>query len=112
YGADVFTRLKSFQQIRAEEYALARRRQAELKRELERFFANIDLLITPTTPVFAPRMGGDAVAMAQHLTAFTAPFDVTGAPAISIPCGFTSQGLPIGLQIVGRAWDEARVLQA
>lgn len=112
YGADVLARLSSFQQIPAQEYALARRRQAELKRELEHFFTDIDLLLTPTTPVSAPHMGGDAVTMAQHLTAFTAPFDVTGAPAISIPCGFTSQGLPIGLQIIGRAWNEASVLQA
>lgn len=111
YGADVYTRLKSFQTIRADEYARARRRQAELTRELDSFFNDIDFFITPTTRIVAPRIGGDAVGLAQNLTAFTAPFDVTGVPAISVPCGFTHDGLPIGLQIVGRAWDEARVLQ-
>ena len=112
YGADVYTRLKSFQTIRADEYALAKRQQAELTRALDFFFDDIDFFITPTTRIPAPRIGGDAVNLAQDLTAFTAPFDVTGVPAISIPCGFTREGLPIGLQIVGRAWDEARVLQA
>ena len=117
YGADVYTRLKSFQTIRADEYALAKRRQAELTRALDLFFDDIDFFITPTTRIPAPRIGGDVVSpsetinLAQHLTAFTAPFDVTGVPAISIPCGFTRDGLPIGLQIVGRAWNEARILQ-
>lgn len=111
YGADVYTRLKSFQTIRADEYARARRRQAELTRALDLFFDDVDFLVTPATRVPAPRIGGDAVALAGHLTAFTAPFDVTGVPAISVPCGFTRDGLPVGLQIVGRAWDEARILQ-
>jgi aspartyl-tRNA(Asn)/glutamyl-tRNA(Gln) amidotransferase subunit A len=111
YGRDVFTRLKSFQSIRADEYAVARRRQAQLRRKLEQYFAGVDFFITPTTRVSAPRIGSDALALAHNLTAFTAPFDVTGVPALSVPCGFTSGGLPIGLQIVGPPWAEARVLQ-
>lgn len=111
YGADVLTRLQTVQKIRADEYALARRRQAELRMELEHFFGGIDFIITPTTAIPAPRIGSDAVSLAQQLTSFTAPFDVTGFPAISVPCGFNSEGLPIGLQIVGHAWDEDRLLQ-
>lgn len=111
YGTDVLTRLKSFQQIRADDYALARRAQAQLRRTLELYFADVDFVITPTTRVSAPRMGSDALALAQNLTAFTAPFDVTGVPALSVPCGFTPGGLPIGLQIVGPPWADARVLQ-
>ena len=111
YGADVYTRLKSFKSIRADEYARARRRQAELTRAMALFFDDVDFFITPTTRIVAPRIGGDAVSLAAHLTAFTAPFDATGVPALSLPCGFTRDGLPIGLQIVGRAWDEARILQ-
>lgn len=112
YGEDVYSRLKSYQSIRADEYARARRRQIELVREIDRFFGDIDFFITPTTRIAAPLIGSDPVSLAHHLTAFTAPFDVTGSPAISIPCGFTHDGLPIGLQIVGRAWHEARILQA
>lgn len=111
YGADVYTRLKSFQSIRADEYARARRRQAELVRQLDRLFDDVDFFITPTTRITAPAIGGDAVSLAQDLTAFTAPFDATGVPALSLPCGFTRGGLPIGLQIVGRAWRESLVLQ-
>lgn len=111
YGGDVYSRLKSYQSIRADEYAQARRRQTELVREMDRFFGDLDFFITPTTRIAAPPIGSDPVSLAHHLTAFTAPFDVTGSPAISIPCGFTHDGLPIGLQIVGRAWDEAGVLR-
>jgi len=46
------------------------------------------------------------------LTRFTAPFNLTGLPALTVPCGFTKEGLPIGLQIISRAWNEAGVLRA
>ena len=67
----------------------------------------------PTTPIAAPTIAGnDAVEQAGRLTRFTAPFNLAGLPALSIPCGFTSEGLPIGLQIVARAWGDAKVLNA
>jgi aspartyl-tRNA(Asn)/glutamyl-tRNA(Gln) amidotransferase subunit A len=67
----------------------------------------------PTTPITAPLIeGADAIAQARQLTRFTAPFNLTGLPALSIPCGFDSKGLPIGLQLVSGAWKEASVLRA
>ncbi|HET9590388.1 MAG TPA: amidase family protein, partial [Anaerolineales bacterium] len=54
--------------------------------------------------------GHDAVEQAGRLTRFTAPFNLGGLPALSLPSGFTKEGLPIGLQIVGRAWTDAKVL--
>jgi len=67
----------------------------------------------PSTPIAAPTIEGiDAVEQAGRLTRFTAPFNLAGLPALSIPCGFTSEGLPIGLQIVSRAWGDAKVLNA
>lgn len=113
FGEDVRQRLQTGAAYSSTEYALARRTQVEMRRELEHFFADYDILLTPTTSIPAPPVEGtDAVEQARRLTRFTAPFNLTGLPALSLPCGFTSGGLPIGLQIIGRAWGEARVLQA
>ena len=77
------------------------------------FFERYDFLLLPTTPITAPLIeGSDAVEQARRLTRFTAPFNLTGLPAISVPCGFSKEGLPIGLQIVAKAWNEAGVLRA
>jgi aspartyl-tRNA(Asn)/glutamyl-tRNA(Gln) amidotransferase subunit A len=80
---------------------------------------NVDFLVTPTAPTAATAMEGDLVtgegADPELLAAvinFTGPFDLTGFPAISIPCGFTAGGLPVGLQLVARPWEEAPMLAA
>ena len=112
YGQDVVKRLQEGEHISMAEYASARRHQTELVCAFDEWFADVDLLVVPTTRVAAPQMGANAVAMAQHLTAFTAPFNVTGFPALSLPCGFTDDGLPIGLQIIGPRWREDLILRA
>jgi aspartyl-tRNA(Asn)/glutamyl-tRNA(Gln) amidotransferase subunit A len=113
FGADVLSRLRRGGSYTAGEYVDARRLQSVLKRELATWFQECGLLLLPTTPIAAPvRDGLDAVEAARVLTRFTAPFNLTGLPAISLPCGFTRDGLPIGLQIVGPAWSEARLLRA
>jgi aspartyl-tRNA(Asn)/glutamyl-tRNA(Gln) amidotransferase subunit A len=76
------------------------------------------VIVSPTLPTFSPRVGdvwvqsGD---LREHVIdaflRFNIPYDLTGLPAISIPCGFTSTGLPIGLQIAGKAFDETTVLR-
>ncbi|HNA89989.1 MAG TPA: amidase family protein, partial [Anaerolineales bacterium] len=94
------------------EYALARRTQAEVRRRCELLFEDYDVLIIPTTPIAAPVLEGEnAVERARQLTRLTAPFNLTGLPALSVPCGFTSEGLPIGMQIISRAWNESGVLR-
>jgi aspartyl-tRNA(Asn)/glutamyl-tRNA(Gln) amidotransferase subunit A len=55
--------------------------------------------------------GEDAIERARMLTRFTAPFNLSGLPALSLPCGFTRAGLPIGLQVVARVWDESTALR-
>jgi len=80
---------------------------------------DVDFLVTPTAPTAATPMEGDLVtgegADPELLAAvinFTGPFDLTGFPAVSIPCGFTGGGLPVGLQLVARPWQEAPLLAA
>jgi aspartyl-tRNA(Asn)/glutamyl-tRNA(Gln) amidotransferase subunit A len=80
---------------------------------------SVDVLVTPTTPIAAPRIGEDVVRVAgadepvlAAMIRCTAPFNATHLPALSLPCGFTRAGLPIGLQIAGRPFDEATVLRA
>ena len=113
FGEDVRRRLLDGAKTTSTEYALARRAQAEMKKRFELFFESYDLLLLPTTPIPAPTIAGhDAVEQAARLTRFTAPFNLTGLPALSLPCGFTQSGLPIGLQIVSRAWGDAKTLNA
>ena len=113
FGEDIRQRLEDGAKTTSTEYILARRTQAKVRKRCEHFFETYDLLILPTTPITAPPIEGlNAVEQAGRLTRFTAPFNLTGLPALSIPCGFTKDGLPIGLQIVSRAWADAKVLNA
>jgi len=113
FGKDVLQRLQSGAAYSAVEYALARHQQALWRHRLERLFEGVDVLLTPTTPIVAPFIEGpDAVEQARILTRFTSPFNLAGLPALSVPCGFSQEGLPIGLQLVARPWAEAKVLQA
>ena len=79
---------------------------------------DVDLILTPTTPLPAlprkdDRPAGERDAdSARKLTRNTSPFNLTGLPAISVPCGFTKTGLPIGLQLASGPWREALVLRA
>lgn len=116
FGADVLARLRRGAAYGATDYADARRRQTILRYTFSSWFVEhggrFDAVILPTTPCAAPRIEGlDAVALAPVLTRLTAPFNFTGLPALSLPCGVTQGGLPIGLQIVGAPWAERRVLR-
>lgn len=113
FGADVRQRLESGRALSSTEYSLARRTQVEVQRRSADFFSRYDILLLPTTPIPAPAIEGeDAIQRARLLTRFTAPFNLSGLPALSMPCGFTQEGLPVGLQIVSGAWQEAKALQA
>lgn len=113
FGADVLKRLQTGAAYTSTEYSLARRMQTILRCKFQEFFNEYDLLLTPTTPITAPLRGSaDAVDRARLLTRFTAPFNLTGLPALSVPCGWSREKMPIGLQIVGKPWAEKKVLLA
>ena len=113
FGADVLSRLLWARDLPATAYSLALRRRSEIRRDIVALFDRYDVLATPATAIAAPLAdaGADAVAEAARLTATTSPFNLTGLPAISVPCGSTAAGLPVGLQIAGGPWREATVLR-
>src|SRR5690348_16412963 len=80
--------------------------------------SNVDAVLAPVTPVPAPTIAEsdvgnspNAEAVIQRLTRFTRPINYLGLPSLSIPAGFTRGGLPIGMQLVGRSFDEATLLR-
>jgi aspartyl-tRNA(Asn)/glutamyl-tRNA(Gln) amidotransferase subunit A len=117
YQAETLRRLRAGESISAADYIQRRRELDEARRSIRNAFASVDLLITPTMPIPAPaiadlRANPDALRPAElKLLRNTRPFNVWGLPAISVPCGFTQSGLPIGLQIAGPRWREDLVLR-
>jgi aspartyl-tRNA(Asn)/glutamyl-tRNA(Gln) amidotransferase subunit A len=111
-GADVLTRFRWGLDVTGVEYALARRTQVEWQHKMTQLFEAIDALVLPATPFPATRIDeSDPVALSKgNLTRFTRMFNLTGNPAIVLPCGRTQAGLPIGLQMVGPYGGEHRIL--
>jgi Asp-tRNA(Asn)/Glu-tRNA(Gln) amidotransferase A subunit family amidase len=105
----------------ATDYELLQHQRTALSKTVQRFFERFDLLLTPTIalppfPVDMPypltEVAGRPVTSPVAWVPFTLVFNLTGNPAISVPAGWTEDGLPIGLQIVGRRHAEAAVLRA
>ena len=96
----------------ASDYLQAQRVRTWARRDFAEVMQTVDFLVTPTMTQPAPAFEGyDPISTARGKS-FTAPFNVTGLPAISVPCGFTEDGLPIGMQIAGKPFDEPGVIQA
>jgi aspartyl-tRNA(Asn)/glutamyl-tRNA(Gln) amidotransferase subunit A len=114
YGRWIQERLKQAAKIGAVAYVEARQQLDHLRRRIEDVFAEVDFLVTPTTPV-PPITINEALNMSPDPAGElwlrnTRPFNAYGLPTISVPCGFTRTGLPIGLQIAGQRFGEARLL--
>ncbi len=117
YGEDVRSRLERGSNVRAVEYLAALETLARSKAEVAAALEKVDAIVAPTTPIAAPPIGSEQVregdfeeTVRDALVRLNRPANFTGLPAISIPCGFTRDGLPVGLQIIGRAFDEATIL--
>ncbi len=117
YQAETVRRIRTGEKVTAAEYIQRRRELEEARRSVRAVFADVDLLVTPATPMAAPaiaelKANPEALRPAEiRLLRNTRPFNVWGLPAISVPCGFTQSGLPIGLQIAGPHWREDLVLR-
>jgi aspartyl-tRNA(Asn)/glutamyl-tRNA(Gln) amidotransferase subunit A len=93
------------------DYVQAQRLRQHLMIETDRALAGLDAVVMPTAPVPPTPIGDAPPDHAMLRPRNTMPFNVLGLPALSVPCGFTAAGLPIGLQIVGKAFDEAGILR-
>jgi aspartyl-tRNA(Asn)/glutamyl-tRNA(Gln) amidotransferase subunit A len=117
YQPETVRRIRSGEKVTAAEYIERRRELEAARRSIGAVFDGVDVLVTPTTPLPAPSIADltanpDALRPAElRLLRNTRPFNVWGLPAISVPCGFTQGGLPIGLQIAGPHWREDMVLR-
>jgi aspartyl-tRNA(Asn)/glutamyl-tRNA(Gln) amidotransferase subunit A len=100
------------------DYLKAEQYRSALMDEYRKVFESVDVVIGPTTPITAwkrgewtVQVGGKPESVLAASWRFTYPYNLTGLPAISVPCGFDREGLPIGLQIAGKPFDEATVLR-
>ncbi|MBI2461810.1 MAG: Asp-tRNA(Asn)/Glu-tRNA(Gln) amidotransferase subunit GatA [Candidatus Rokubacteria bacterium] len=94
-------------------YGKAQRVRTLIRRDFERAFAEVDVIVTPTSPSAAFRLGEKTEDPLQMYLSdiFTISVNLAGLPGVSLPCGFTAAGLPIGLQLIGQAFDEATLLR-
>jgi aspartyl-tRNA(Asn)/glutamyl-tRNA(Gln) amidotransferase subunit A len=118
YGPQVLMRLQNGLAIPGVAYLEASRWRGQALAAHLAAVANVDAVVAPVSPVPAPTIAEsdvgnspDAEAVIQRLTRFTRPINYLGLPALSIPCGFTRSGLPVGMQLIGRSFDEAILLR-
>jgi aspartyl-tRNA(Asn)/glutamyl-tRNA(Gln) amidotransferase subunit A len=102
----------------ATDFIQAQQDRETIKQELLQALGRADVLVTPTSPIVSPLLGDDTIdigdktlPMRPLLRRFTLPFNLSGLPSCTIPCGISPEGLPIGLQIIGKPFDEATVLR-
>jgi len=117
YGPDLAALIDLGRGLSGLELGKLQRVRARVKGEIERLLASVDLLLMPVMGVATPSLAAmKAAGRTPQTTAsrlrYTAPFDMSGHPTLTLPGGVTSDGVPVGFQIVGRAFDEAGVLAA
>jgi aspartyl-tRNA(Asn)/glutamyl-tRNA(Gln) amidotransferase subunit A len=118
FGQDVLALLDQGRLIPATDYVNAQRLRAQLRRQFTSLWRDIDCFVSPATPATAPRIGQTTVSLGGRdedvrlaATRFARGINALGLPAISLPCGVTAGGLPVGLQAVGPAFHEAELLK-
>lgn len=118
HGLDVRVSLAMARQLFATDYVIAQRIRTRMLQHFKNAFEQVDMIMTPATGIAAPEIkkgalpdGESDLTTTIKIMRFTTTANLTGLPAISFPVGYTQKGLPIGLQVIGRAWDEANLLR-
>jgi aspartyl-tRNA(Asn)/glutamyl-tRNA(Gln) amidotransferase subunit A len=111
YQPLILKRIQAGANVTTPAYIQGRRDLAEVRRKAEKWIDGVDVLVTPTLPITTPTISDPHADDILPAVRNTSPFDVNGWPAISVPCGFTKQGLPMGLQIIGPRGGESVVFQ-
>jgi len=118
YGEDVRKRLEQGATVQAIDYLQAMETRERATAEFDAAFDTADVIVAPATPVAATRIGesmvtilGEEETVRSAMVRLSRPANVSGNPAMSMRCGWTKNGLPIGLQLIGKRWDEATLLQ-
>ena len=94
-------------------YLRAQKVRALIRRDFDQAFASVDAVVSPTSPTTAFKLGekmDDPLAMYLN-DVYTVPANLAGLPGISVPCGFDSKGLPVGLQLIGKPFEEETLLR-
>jgi aspartyl-tRNA(Asn)/glutamyl-tRNA(Gln) amidotransferase subunit A len=112
YSPGLRNRLSSGALMLASDYLAAQRAREVLKAEMATLLTEVDLLVSPSNPTTAPTFEQGARDALRRGPGYTGLYNMTGQPALSIPCGFDGSGLPIGLQIAGRPFADRTVLRA
>jgi aspartyl-tRNA(Asn)/glutamyl-tRNA(Gln) amidotransferase subunit A len=118
YGEDVRKRLEMGSAVRAVDYLKAQQARELVRADFRAVFEQVDAIVAPTVPIAASRIGEDAVTIGGEsqsvrgaLVRMNRPANFTGFPVISVPCGFTRSGLPVGIALHAPRWGEAKLLQ-
>jgi aspartyl-tRNA(Asn)/glutamyl-tRNA(Gln) amidotransferase subunit A len=112
FGDMVRARFRTGGLFTSSDYVQAQRVRNVLKRQCAEVLTQVDVLVSPTMSGPAPTFAEMDAMTTSRRPSFTGPYNLTGMPAISVPCGFTSIGLPVGLQIAGKPFDEPTVIRA
>jgi aspartyl-tRNA(Asn)/glutamyl-tRNA(Gln) amidotransferase subunit A len=111
FGRQVYARLLEAAQLTALDYVDAQRGRSRIRAEMDRVMRAVDIAVLPTTVATAWRFEDDNDLIPQKVRSYFTPvFNLTGQPAVTVPCGFAANGLPIGLQIAGRPFEDHRAL--
>ena len=112
YGESVAIKLEGAMRVSDADAARATAARERYRQEIGQLMAGLDLLATPTMTMVAPPAGVGDLALRDEVLRLTFPWNVVGAPALSLPCGPAEHGLPASVQLVGRPGDDALVLAA